>query len=195
MTRSRASLACAAVASLALLGAAPPHQLPPCVHSAFEGITQTLPDGTVIGTPDARDWGCADRGPGAAPGATARTAPARARSATADEGVTVTGIPVGPPPSFCMQPASPNPASGATRLHFALPTATHVTLSVYGRSQGHGPRETVVVRELMDADLQAGQYEVVWDLKDDHGQPLSPGIYRAVLVAGDEALCGDVEIQ
>ena len=192
MTGSRSHLAFAAVASLALLGAAPPHQLPPCVHSPFEGITQTQPDGTVIGVPDARDWGCAERG-GGPPSAPARTRPAR--SATADEGVTITGVPVGPPTSFCMQPAAPNPTSGQTRFGFALPSAVHVTFRVYSQSQGHGPRETTVVRELMDADLQAGQFAVIWDLKDDNGQTLPPGVYRAVLVAGDEALCGDVEIQ
>ena len=193
---TRPVLTFAAVASLTLLGAAPPRNFPPCLHTPFEGITQTDPNGNVIGEPDKHDWGCVDRGGGgAAPGAASRAGSTRARTATADEGVTALGVPVGPPPALCMRPAAPNPASGATRLGFALPSAVHVTFSVYGRSQGHGPRETLVVRELMDGNLQAGQYEVIWDLTDDHGQALPPGIYRAVLVAGDEALCGDIEIQ
>ena len=193
---TRPMLTFAAVASLTLLGAAPPHRLPPCLNTPFEGITQTDPNGNVIGEPDKHDWGCVDRGSGgAAPGAASRTAPARARTATADEGATALGVPVGPPPALCMEPAAPNPASAGTRLQFALPSSAHVTLSVYSRSQGHGPRETVVVRELMDTDLAAGQFTLIWDLTDEHGNPLPPGIYRAVLIVGDEALCGDIQVQ
>lgn len=189
MTRSRGIITLSAIASLTLLGAGPPpHQLPPCVNSAFQGITQTLVDGTVVGEPDARDWGCVGHGAGAA----GRAAPARVGSADADGAA---GVPVGPPTAVCIYPAAPNPATTATRITFALPASAHVTLSVYGRNQGHGPRETTVVRSLMDADLVSGLFEVSWDLRDDLGVPLPTGIYRVVLIVGDEALCGDLEVQ
>jgi hypothetical protein len=193
---TRPLLTFAAVASLTLLGAAPPHQLPPCLHTPFEGITQTDPNGNVIGEPDEHDWGCVDRGGGsAAPGAASRAGSTRSRTATADEGVTGLGVPVPPPTSVCMYPAAPNPANAGTRLQFALPSSAHVMLRVYSRSKGHGPRETAVVRELLDTNLAAGQFTLIWDLTDGHGNPLPPGIYRVVLIVGDEALCGDIEIQ
>jgi hypothetical protein len=182
MTRSRGIITLSVVATLTLTGAAPPHNLPPCIHGPFVGITQTLADGTVIGEPDAHDWGCVGHGPGAAAGA-------------ANRDLAISGVPVGPPTAVCAYPAAPNPASAATRITFAVPTSGHVTLSVYGRNQGHGPRETSVVRSLIDGDLVAGLFEVNWDLRDDHGVPLPSGIYRVVLIVGDQALCGDVEVQ
>ena len=94
-----------------------------------------------------------------------------------------------------MEPAAPNPAETATRIQFALPAAAHVSLIAYGRRQGHGPRETFVARTLVDADLAPGFHAVFWDLNDDHGARVEPGIYRAVLVVGDDALCGDIEVR
>ena len=194
MTRSRILPTLAAVASLTLLSAAPPHQFPFCINGPFDGITQTLPDGTVVGEPDARDWGCAERGHGAGPGAAGRAVPSRVRVATTDPGTE--GVPVPPPPTvLCMEPAAPNQAEGVTRIQFALPASAHVTLSVYGRHQRHGPRETSVVRNLIDGTLAAGTFVFYWDLTDDQGDHLPPGLYRVVLVVGDEALCGDIEVR
>ena len=195
MNRSRIILQLAAIASLTLLGAAPPHQMPSCIHSDFEGITHTLSDGTVVGTPDARDWGCAERGHGTGTGAAGQAPVARVQIADTDRGSSVSAVPAPPPTALCMGPAAPNPTAGATRIQFALPVAGHVTVSVYGRRSGHGPGEPSVVRTLIDADLAVGTHEIAWDLSDDNGARLLPGIYRVVLVAGDEALCGDVEIE
>lgn len=195
MSRSPIILQLAAIASLTLLGAAPPHQMPACIHGDFEGITHTLSDGTVVGSPDARDWGCAERGHGAGTGAPGHAPVARARIANTDPGASVSGVPAPPPTVLCMGPAAPNPTAGAMRIQFALPVAGHVTVSVYERRPGHGPGEASVVRTLIDADLAVGTFEISWDLSDDNGARLAPGIYRVVLVAGDEALCGDVEIE
>ena len=187
MSRSYAFPAFILLASLALLGAAPPQGLPRCVHSPFAGITQTLDDGTIVGEPDAGDWGCAG---GASPHDAIRVTPGRgaARYSASD-------VPVPPPTVLCLEPAAPNPAETATRLQFALPVGAHVTLIVYGRQQGHGPRETFVARTLMDSELAPGFFTVVWDLKDESGLRVEPGVYRAVLAAGDDALCGDVEVR
>ena len=62
MTRSHAIAALLGIGALALVGAAPPDHLPQCVHENFSGITQTLPDGTIVGDPDRGDWGCAGHG-------------------------------------------------------------------------------------------------------------------------------------
>jgi hypothetical protein len=194
MNRSPRILVLAAVACFALTGAAPPHQLPHCLQGPFDGITQTLSDGTLVGKPDARDWGCVDHGPRAPHGAAGAAAPARVRIATTDPG-SPAGVVTPPPSGLCMDPAAPNPASVATRIQIENPSAAHVTVQVYGREQGHGPRETALVRTLLDGPLAAGTFAFYWDLSDDHGDPLPPGIYRVVLVVGDEALCGDVEVR
>jgi hypothetical protein len=179
MTRSHAILVSVAIGALALISAGPP-DLPPCARGAFAGITETLPDGTIQGQPDPRDWGCAGHGGGAGAGGGQAL---------------VLGVPVGPPVTLCFLPAAPNPATFQTQLGFALPSAGPVRLVIYGRSQGQGPPETVVVRTLVDASLAVGLYTNLWDLNDDHGARVAPGIYRAVLVAGDQALCGDIEVQ
>jgi len=184
MTRSHAIAAALALGALALIGAAPPDHLPQCAHANFAGITQTLADGSIVGVPDNGDWGCAGKGGQVDP---ISALPGGAASAL--------GVPAPPPTALCMYPAAPNPASAETRLQFAMPAAGHVSLIVYGRHQGHGPRETFVARTLLDADLVVGFFTVNWDLKDDHGVQVAPGIYRAILVAGDEALCGDIEVQ
>ena len=184
MTRSHAIAALLGIGALALIGAAPPKQLPKCAHANFAGITQTLPDGTIIGEPDRGDWGCAGHGGNADASSGLPGAPTSALD-----------VPVTPPTTLCMIPTAPNPTVGDTRLQFALPVAGHVSLIVYGRRQGHGSRETFVARTLMDANLVVGQFVVQWDLKDDNGVRVEPGIYRAILVAGDEALCGDIEVQ
>ena len=198
MNQSRFVIALAAVAFLTLAGAAPPHHLPPCINDPYDGITQTLSDGTVVGEPDARDWGCAERGApahgavGAAPGATGRASATRERVATDPE---IEGVPVPLPTVLCMYPAAPNPATVATRITFALPASAHVSVSVYARQQAHGPRETSIVRVLIDGALAAGTFALSWDLDDDGGQRVPPGIYRVVLVTGEDALCGDVEVR
>lgn len=175
------------LAALALTSAAPPHGLPRCVHSRFAGITQTLPDGTIVGEPDPGDWGCVG---GDAASDAIQVTPGRRHAPSA-----MAGIPAPPPPTVCMEPAAPNPAETATRIQFALPAAAHVSLIAYGRRQGHGPRETFVARTLVNADLAPGFHSVIWDLNDDLGASVEPGIYRAVLVVGDDALCGDIEVR
>ncbi len=183
MRHPQAILTLAAIMALALTSAAPPHRFPQCTHSPFVGITQTTGDGTVVGVPDASDWGCAETGgaePGIVAGPRGRVAPL--------------GVPAPSPTALCMNPAYPNPADGGTWLGFALPAAAHASLSIDSRSVGHGPPEVSVVRTLIDADLVAGAFMVTWDLKDDHGARVAAGIYRAVLVVGDQALCGDIEV-
>ena len=179
MNRSHVVLALLGIGAFAAVGATAPGDLPACVRGAFVGITETDPNGTIIGRPDARDWGCIGN-----TGGSARTGQAGAL-----------GVPVPPPTTLCFEPAAPNPATGSTRLEFALPVAGHVSVVVYGRSQGHGPPETFVARTLVDATLAPGFHTIVWDLRSDGGTPVAPGIYRCVLESGGETLCGDLEVQ
>jgi hypothetical protein len=181
MRHPQAILTLAAI--LALTSAGPPQDFQSCTRGAFEGITQTTGDGAVVGEPDPRDWGCVG-GSGA-----------QSKLGASPRGrVAPLGVPAPTPTAVCMFPAYPNPADAGTWFGFTLPAATHASLSIYSRSVGHGPPEVSVVRTLMDADLVGGTFAVMWDLKDDHGARVAAGIYRAVLVVGDEALCGDIEV-
>jgi hypothetical protein len=160
---------------IALCGAAPWKSLPPYLLGKWEGITVTDPNGEVIGPVDASDWVC--------PG-----------GATSSGRVTLQDVPVPPPPDVCLRPAAPNPTSGRTVLNFSLPTNSQVSLVVYGK-KGNGPHGAFPVRTLVSQELVAGFHTVAWDGTDDHGVPLSPDIYRVVLLVGDQARWGDIEIQ
>jgi hypothetical protein len=195
MPRSRTLLLLAVIAALALTSAAPPQHLAPCLHGRIKDITQTLPDGTIVGEPDPHDWGCIEGG------STSGTSASDAiRVGSAGRGLPTTmDVPVGPPPpptAVCVLPAAPNPAEAGTRFQFTLPAAAHVTLSIvrHARRLGFEPGHTLV-RTILDAQLAAGTFSVIWDLTDADGERLDPGIYRAVLVVGDQALCGDIEVR
>jgi hypothetical protein len=41
------------------------------------------------------------------------------------------------------------------------------------------------VRQLVSEALEAGQYIVGWDGKDDRGRRVQPGVYVAVMTAGN----------
>jgi hypothetical protein len=71
---------------------------------------------------------------------------------------------------------SPNPARGATTLRYTLAAAGHVRLAVFDAS---GRR----VRMLADAAQEAGAHEEAFELADDQGRALPPGLYLARLEA------------
>lgn len=64
----------------------------------------------------------------------------------------------------------PNPFSGETTISFTLSSAGPVRLDILDI----GGRR---VRKLVEADLIAGDHEVVWNGRDDHGARLPAGIY------------------
>jgi hypothetical protein len=70
--------------------------------------------------------------------------------------------------------ARPNPFASGTALHFAIPSAAHVTLKVFdvnGR----------FLTTLVDEELSAGRHRVQWE-----SAGVSPGVYMAILQAGTE---------
>ena len=161
--------------AIAAGGAAPWKSLPPYLLGKWEGITVTDPNGEIVGPVDASDWVCP-------------------RGAASSPRVTPQGVPVPPPPDVCLMPAAPNPTSGHTVLGFSIPSDSQVSLVVYGK-KGNGPHGALPVRTLISQELAAGFHTVAWDGTDDHGVPLSPDIYRVVLLVGDQARWGDIEIQ
>ncbi|HET7250170.1 MAG TPA: hypothetical protein VFI79_10015 [Gemmatimonadales bacterium] len=78
------------------------------------------------------------------------------------------------PHALTLAAPSPNPARGHTVMAFGLPTAGAVQLSVYdvdGR----------LVRTLVSGWLDAGQFSMPFDLRDDAGSALPGGLYFARL--------------
>ncbi len=67
---------------------------------------------------------------------------------------------------------SPNPASRATTLRFALPHAGTVRLAVYDAAGR-------LVRTLASGEQVAGEHAVAWDLRDDTGHAVGAGLYFA----------------
>lgn len=74
----------------------------------------------------------------------------------------------------------PSPARVSTRMALTLPRRSTVrvdALDVAGRR----------VRTLQKGELEAGPNDVVWDLQDDSGRPVRPGVYFVrARVAGEE---------
>ncbi|UCH78077.1 MAG: T9SS type A sorting domain-containing protein [Candidatus Coatesbacteria bacterium] len=72
--------------------------------------------------------------------------------------------------AFALAPSYPNPARTEAVITFALPEAGPARLTVYDVS---GRR----VATLAEGPAEAGEREVVWDLTDDRGASVPPGVY------------------
>lgn len=150
-----------------------------CLHSPYRGITATSSTGEIIGPVDRDDWGCIGSRGG------------HHLSAFSDE--EGAGPPNLPPTAVCLREAFPNPAQGETNIRITLPASSSLKLAIYSQD---GTRRVRIrlVKTLIDGMFSAGTHQVRWDLTDDSGAPVAPGIYRAILVAGDRALCGDIQV-
>jgi hypothetical protein len=78
-----------------------------------------------------------------------------------------------------LSPGYPNPSSTRTRLHFTLPIAQSVRLSVIDVT---GRR----VRHLESGSYPAGRHAAVWDGRDDLGRSVPAGLYFLQLQAGHQ---------
>ena len=71
---------------------------------------------------------------------------------------------------FALEPVAPNPARSSAKVDWSLSRAGHARLAVYDLN---GRR----VRMLVQGDLDAGQHHRAWDGTNDHGAPVSPGMF------------------
>jgi flagellar hook assembly protein FlgD len=71
----------------------------------------------------------------------------------------------------------PNPFNPETSISYAIKDAGSVSLEIYNLK---GQR----VRSLVHGTQTTGHYRIVFDGKDDHGQPLSSGVYLYRLTTG-----------
>jgi len=78
-------------------------------------------------------------------------------------------------------PPRPNPSRAPLQLDFTLPRETLVRLAIFDAT---GRR----VRALLGGVRPAGEQSVPWDLRDDQGAAVRPGVYFARLDAEGRAL-------
>jgi hypothetical protein len=83
--------------------------------------------------------------------------------------------------ALALEQNHPNPFNPSTTISFTLPERTKVTLAVY---DVQGKR----VRTLVDAMLEEGRQEWVWDGKDSRGRPAATGVYFYRLETADRKL-------
>jgi parallel beta-helix repeat protein len=85
------------------------------------------------------------------------------------------------PTEFRLYPNRPNPFATSTNIHFDLPQASRVEISIYdvvGRR----------VRNLINSNLPAGSHVIKWDRRDDSARRLSTGIYFYDLRIGGQVI-------
>ncbi len=96
--------------------------------------------------------------------------------------ITFTGInetdPSNIPISFELEQNFPNPFNPSTKIKYALPTISHVSIRVYNLL---GQEITSLVNE----EKSAGTYETVWNGLDKSNNEVASGIYFYKLIAGD----------
>jgi flagellar hook assembly protein FlgD len=76
----------------------------------------------------------------------------------------------GVPTEYALPQNFPNPFNPETWIKYQLPASAHVRLSIYN-SLGQE------VRRLVDYTQPAAYHQVVWDGRNDAGNPLPSGIY------------------
>ncbi len=83
----------------------------------------------------------------------------------------------GPAASFELQANYPNPFNPATHIRFSIESSHNTSLIIYNLLG-----QTVAT--LLDRKMTPGQYEVIWDGRNKHGQMVASGVYLYRLQAG-----------
>lgn len=74
------------------------------------------------------------------------------------------------PVTFDLRQNFPNPFNPSTQIQFSVPTTSHVTMNIYdalGR----------LVNTLVNGELIAGNYNVIWNGRNSYGSQCASGIY------------------
>jgi hypothetical protein len=85
---------------------------------------------------------------------------------------------VNPPAEFSLSQNYPNPFNPTTQIRFELPLTSMVDLKIYdilGRE----------IKTLVKGELNPGTYSYEWDGRNDFGNPVSSGMYRYRITAGN----------
>jgi len=79
---------------------------------------------------------------------------------------------------FALNQNYPNPFNSITCIKFSLPEEKKTFLGVYNiRGQ--------LVKTLINEVKSSGEYNILWDGRDNYGQSVSSGIYFCILKSGD----------
>lgn len=81
------------------------------------------------------------------------------------------------PLALAFDPPVPNPVRELAGFHFTLPSPSRVSLEVFDVT---GAR----LRTLVSGSFPAGRSSRSWDLRDDRGRGVEPGVYLARLTVG-----------
>ena len=92
------------------------------------------------------------------------------------------GAPEGPRRITSLSPPAPTPSRGRTALAYELAREQLVSLDILD-AQGRLAR--TLVPERMEV---AGPHRLSWDGRDADGREAAPGVYLAVLHAGEQRL-------
>jgi photosystem II stability/assembly factor-like uncharacterized protein len=92
--------------------------------------------------------------------------------------VTETQSTNGTPQAFALHPNTPNPFNPSTTIHYDLPQHVEVKLQIFDMLGRH-------VRTLVNQTQQAGHYAVIWDGRNEQGQPVASGTFLYQLHAGN----------
>jgi len=86
------------------------------------------------------------------------------------------------PHALTLEPSTPNPSPGPTRIRFGLPRAARVTLDTYD------VRGARVARRLDGQPLPGGYHARVWEGLEERGRRLGAGVYFYRLEADGRAI-------
>jgi len=95
-----------------------------------------------------------------------------------DEYSTISEISTTVPEQFNLQQNYPNPFNSETAISYQIPISSHVTIEVFNFM---GQK----LRTLVNEESNAGTYHAIWNGLDNHGQPVSSGIYFYEMRAGN----------
>jgi len=82
------------------------------------------------------------------------------------------------PTTYRLYQNHPNPFNPRTTIRYDLPQAGHVSLRIYDVTGQ-------LLKTLVNTNQPAGVYQVEWNGRDEHQQPVSSGIYFYTLRAGE----------
>jgi hypothetical protein len=85
------------------------------------------------------------------------------------------------PLAYALSQNYPNPFNPETRISYSLPKNAHVTIEIYNTL---GQK----VRRLVDENKAAGNYDVLWDGRNDAGNVVATGVYFYQLRTDDAKL-------
>ncbi len=65
---------------------------------------------------------------------------------------------------------TPNPLSNSATISFTLPQPKKVSINIFDMTGR-------LVKTLVDAEMQAGTHQIIWDAEDEKGNSVSEGVY------------------